>query len=454
MARSTILDVVHLRALEAVNTECRLRVSRNLHASKGVLDNTGRYERRAPLGARRFASGRDDLEYRAARAKENFKECSRTAGDSVEYAYNALGELVRRKTEGVVDRHFLWDNGQLLALLDGSGNRIAEYAYLPSGEPLSYTTSGGTDYYHVDLRGNVVGLSTGTAAVQQTNYAPWGSVENQTGFTFDSTRLGWKGNVWEGGKTNLYYVRNRWYDPASREFISEDPIGIAGGMNTYSYAGNDPVNGSDSEGFSACEPGESGHWDEVWVDGFVNHFQGWQYHDCKSKQQPGDGELGGLTAPEEAPHGGGGKSPAPKKEGLAACVWRTAKANLDNFDETVDRWFSPVPAAAVNLVGKYGGGVLGRYGLIGSGLETSKNLKLFARLMLWKSAAVPDLAPLKVQGIKVGLAATGEQLTTAAFVGGVLTNFLTAQAVHYAFRGGLGLGSLIVGAYLCKYDPE
>ena len=97
-----------------------------------------------------------------------------------------------------------------------------------------------------------MGVSTGTAVVQQTNYAPWGAVENQTGWSFDSTRLGWKGDVWEGGKTNLYYVRNRWYDPVSRGFISEDPIGIAGGLNTYSYAGNDPVNGWDPDGLSAA----------------------------------------------------------------------------------------------------------------------------------------------------------------------------------------------------------
>ena len=60
--------------------------------------------------------------------------------------------------------------------------------------------------------------------------------------------LAWKGNVWEGGLAGLYYVQNRWYDPASRGFISGDPIGLAGGINTYAYAGNDPINGWDPNG--------------------------------------------------------------------------------------------------------------------------------------------------------------------------------------------------------------
>ena len=48
--------------------------------------------------------------------------------------------------------------------------------------------------------------------------------------------------------TGLYYVRARWYDPAQGRFISEDPIGLAGGINNYAYAANDPVNLSDPTG--------------------------------------------------------------------------------------------------------------------------------------------------------------------------------------------------------------
>ena len=38
-----------------------------------------------------------------------------------------------------------------------------------------------------------------------------------------------------------------------RILISEDPIGLAGGINPYVYAGNDPINASDPLGLQTCQ---------------------------------------------------------------------------------------------------------------------------------------------------------------------------------------------------------
>jgi len=52
----------------------------------------------------------------------------------------------------------------------------------------------------------------------------------------------------------LLYRRARYYDPQTGRFTQEDPIGLAGGMNLYGFAGGDPVNFSDP--FGLCPKGE------------------------------------------------------------------------------------------------------------------------------------------------------------------------------------------------------
>jgi RHS repeat-associated protein len=52
--------------------------------------------------------------------------------------------------------------------------------------------------------------------------------------------------------TGYQYRRNRYYSPESGQFTQEDPIGLAGGMNLYGFAGGDPVNFSDP--FGLCPP--------------------------------------------------------------------------------------------------------------------------------------------------------------------------------------------------------
>jgi RHS repeat-associated protein len=47
------------------------------------------------------------------------------------------------------------------------------------------------------------------------------------------------------------YLRNRWYDPQTGRFLSQDPIGLAGGVNLYAYAGNNPASYSDP--FGLCK---------------------------------------------------------------------------------------------------------------------------------------------------------------------------------------------------------
>ncbi len=51
--------------------------------------------------------------------------------------------------------------------------------------------------------------------------------------------------------SDLYCLRARWYDPATAQFTSVDPL-VAKTLQPYEYAGDDPVNGGDPSGMCEC----------------------------------------------------------------------------------------------------------------------------------------------------------------------------------------------------------
>lgn len=63
--------------------------------------------------------------------------------------------------------------------------------------------------------------------------------------------LGWKGlqaATVAANHSGLIYTRARCYDPALGRFASEDPAGLAGGINQYALAGDDSINAGDPSG--------------------------------------------------------------------------------------------------------------------------------------------------------------------------------------------------------------
>jgi RHS repeat-associated protein len=176
------------------------------------------------------------------------------------YSYDASGRLVRRQRNGTTERYFLWDGAQLVAELTAAGTqRIAEYAYYPGiDRPLAIITgtgAGTTRYFTQDVIGNVTGVVAGSSSFQGINYDAWGQ-HNVSGTLGDTNRLRWKGLVWEGDVTQLYYMRNRWYEPRTGRFLSEDPIGLEGGINAYLFAAADPIGGVDPLGLCGKERSE------------------------------------------------------------------------------------------------------------------------------------------------------------------------------------------------------
>jgi len=60
-------------------------------------------------------------------------------------------------------------------------------------------------------------------------------------------------------ETGLHYNRARYYDLKIGRYISSDPIGLAGGLNTYLYTRANPLRYIDPLGLAttSCSPGTS-----------------------------------------------------------------------------------------------------------------------------------------------------------------------------------------------------
>jgi len=61
-------------------------------------------------------------------------------------------------------------------------------------------------------------------------------------------------------ESGLHYNRHRYYDPTIGRYITQDPIGLRGGLNFYGYPG-DPVSGVDPLGLKFSVTGDRTDFD-------------------------------------------------------------------------------------------------------------------------------------------------------------------------------------------------
>jgi RHS repeat-associated protein len=58
----------------------------------------------------------------------------------------------------------------------------------------------------------------------------------------------------ENDGTGLYYYRARYYGAVLKRFISEDPVGIEAGPNSYAFVEDDPISLVDPDGLNPFDP--------------------------------------------------------------------------------------------------------------------------------------------------------------------------------------------------------
>ncbi len=192
------------------------------------------------------------------------------------YTYDALGRRVSITSAGITEK-MVYDGMHVIADTDQYGNLRRSYTYGPGIDNILAMTvhTGGTavKYYYVkDHLGSVQAIVDSSGdIVESYEYDAFGNVLG----VFDSTGGVMQGSsvgnryLWQGREyswnTRLYYFRARWYDPKTGRWLSNDPIGISGGLNQYVFCANNPVNFVDPTGEAAIEAHD--YWTSVAVSG-------------------------------------------------------------------------------------------------------------------------------------------------------------------------------------------
>ena len=167
-------------------------------------------------------------------------------------------------------------NGKFLDAQLGAGNTVSTWYTQGMGEygdiiAARDTVAGASSLQLYDASGNVNQTTDAGANITAAlSYDAFGSITDNSGPANPTV-------AWQGKRgyqfeqpLGLQYVRQRWYDPVTRQFISQDPLGfpdatvpwgiesgqVSGGdVNLFRYAGNNPVNRNEPSGADVIHNG-------------------------------------------------------------------------------------------------------------------------------------------------------------------------------------------------------
>ncbi|WP_027064298.1 RHS repeat-associated core domain-containing protein, partial [Lonsdalea quercina] len=198
--------------------------------------------------------------------QDRLRRVSLPDGARWRYGYDAFGRRVSKVREGqgaslqsVSTVQYQWDGDQLVGQVqyyaDGTPAREVQWVYEPgSFRPLAQVERKGEEtrlhYVVTDLAGTARELCSETGEVHwRGEQGLWnghredrlpvgrkrylGDAANEEVYC----ELRYQGQIYDA-ETGLYYNRHRYYDADSGQYISPDPIGLAGGLRPQGYVHN------------------------------------------------------------------------------------------------------------------------------------------------------------------------------------------------------------------------
>ena len=158
-------------------------------------------------------------------------------GTTESFVYDASGRRESKTIDGTAT-NFLYDGLNMEQELNGT---TPTANYLTGGgidEVFSRSTSGGTQSYLTDNLGSTLALTSSAGTIQTSyTYEPYGSTTQSGSASTNAVQYTGRENDGDG----LYYNRARYYSPLYSRFVSEDPKGLVGGFDSYTYVRSNPI---------------------------------------------------------------------------------------------------------------------------------------------------------------------------------------------------------------------
>jgi RHS repeat-associated protein len=167
-----------------------------------------------------------------------------TAANTSQYAINGLGQRVQKNTPQGITLFTYDDAGHLIGEYTSTGKPIRETIYL-GDTPVAVITGGVVSYIHADHLNAPRAIVDATGkTVWRWDSEPFGTGKPNEDPDGDKKRftynLRFPGQYYDA-ETGLHYNYFRDYSPSLGRYLESDPIGLKGGINTFSYAALNPA---------------------------------------------------------------------------------------------------------------------------------------------------------------------------------------------------------------------